>query len=108
MPIDITILDGHMARVFTDFPLVAYWQGKAINAVRSQPMISQTLEIGGPDTKVEFDLFLRASELPRLPKEGDMFVVGGVKMKVVTIRNSAETGELICCGMGYARGGEIV
>ena len=103
MAIDLTVLDGHMARVFTDFPLTVYWQGRGIAAVRSQPTISQTLEVGGPEEKVEYDLFLRRSELPRNPREGDIFDVGGVKMRVVSVRQGPETGELIACGMGFLR-----
>ena len=66
MALNLTILDGHMARVFTDFPLTAYWQGRAIPAVRSQPNLSQVLEVGGMDEKVEYDLFLRLSDCPRV------------------------------------------
>lgn len=95
-----------MDRVFTDFPLSVSWQGKTIPAVRSQPNLSQTLEIGGPEEKVEFDLFLRTSELPRVPHEGDLFTVGGLKMRVASVRNASETGELIACGMAFLRTGD--
>ena len=95
-----------MTRVFTDFPLVAYWQGASIPCVRSTPQLTQMLEIGGPEEKIEFDLFMRRSELPRLPKESDVFVVGGIKMKVVSVRNGSETGELIACGMAFAKQGD--
>lgn len=97
-----------MARVFTDFPLTAYWQGKAIPAVRSQPNLSQVLEVGGMEEKIEYDLFLRRSDLPRMPKEGDLFVVGSVRMKVVGVRSAPESAELIACSMGYARTGDYV
>ena len=106
MALSLTVFDGHMARVFTDFPLTVYWQGKPISAVRSTPSFSQTLEIGGPEEKVEFDLFLRSSELPRTPLEGDVFVVDKLQMRVVVVRPSRETGELIACGMGFARAGD--
>jgi hypothetical protein len=108
MALDLTILNGHMARVFTDLPLTVYWQGQSIPAVRSTAQLSQTLEVGGPEERVEFDLFLRSSELPRTPKEGDVFVVDKIKMRVVSVRNAQETGELIACGMGYLRDGSIL
>jgi hypothetical protein len=103
MALNLTVLDAHMSRVFSDFPLSIYWQGKAIPAVRSTASLSQTLEIGGPEEKVEFDLFLRSSELPRVPREGDVFVVDKLQMRVVSVRRASETGELIACGMGYLR-----
>jgi len=105
MALNLTVLGGHLSRAFSDFPMSVYWQGKAIPCVRSQPNMSQTLEVGGPDEKVEFDLFLRSSDLPRTPREGDLFVVNKITMKVISVRNAAETGELIACGMGYARDG---
>ena len=106
MALDLDILNGHLDRVFTDFTLTVYWQGKAISAVRSQPTMMQTLEVGGPEQKVEFDLFLRASDLQRIPHEGDMMTVLGTQMRVVSVRRASETGELIACSMGYLRQGD--
>ena len=105
MALDLTILDGHMARVFTDLPLQVYWQGKSIPAIRSTPSLSQTIEIGGPDEKIEFDLWLRKTDLPRTPREGDLFDVDKVKMRVVSVKNAQETGDLIALGMAYIRDG---
>ena len=106
MALDLTILDGYMDRVFTDFPLTAYCQGVGIPCVRSTPQLSQLLEVGGPEEKIEFDLFMRTSELPRIPKESDVFVVGGIQMKVVSVRQGSETGNLLACGMSFARQGD--
>jgi hypothetical protein len=106
MALSLSILNGHMARAFTDLPLSVYWQGKAIPAVRSTPSLNQTVEIGGPEEKVEFDLFLRSSDLPRIPHEGDIFTVDKLQMRVQSVRKGSETGELIACGMGFARGGD--
>lgn len=106
MALSLSILDGHMARVFTDFPLTVYWQGLGIAAIRSTPSLSQTLEVGGPDEKVEFDLFVRRSECPRVPREGDIFDVAKIKMKVLTVKNATETGDLLSLGMGFAGQGD--
>ena len=106
MALDLTILNSHMARVFTDFPLTVYWQGRGIAAVRSTATMSQLMEVGGAEETIEFDLFLRSSDLPRIPKEGDVFVVDKVKMGVKTVRRASETGELIACGMRYLRTGD--
>lgn len=107
MALSLTILDGHMARAFTDLPLSVYWQGKSIPAIRSTPSLNATMEVGGLDQKVEFDLFLRSSDLPRIPKEGDVFSVDTVSMRVQSVRRASETGELIACGMGYLRDGSL-
>ena len=106
MALNLSILNGHMSRAFTDLPLSVYWQGKAIAAVRSTPSLNQTVEIGGPEEKVEFDLFLRSSDLPRIPKEGDIFTVDKLQMRVQSVRRASESGELIACGMGFARAGD--
>jgi len=106
MALDLTILNNHMARVFTDLPLTVYWQGLPLAAIRSTPSLSQTIEIGGPDEKVEFDLYLRKTDLPRTPREGDVFDVDKVKMRVVTVKHAQETGDLIALGMAYARTGD--
>jgi hypothetical protein len=106
MALNLSILNGHMARAFTDLPLSVYWQGKSIAAVRSTPSLQQTVEIGGPEEKVEFDLFLRSSDLPRIPREGDIFTVDKLQMRVQSVRRASESGELIACGMGFARAGD--
>lgn len=106
MALDLDILNGHMARVFTDFPMTVYWQGVGYSAVRSSPNMSQVLEVGGPEETIEFDLFLKAGDLPRIPHEGDIFSVDGIKMGVKTVRRASETGELIACGMRYLREGD--
>lgn len=106
MALDLAILNGHMDRVFTDFPLVAYWQGVGIPCVRSTPQLSQLLEVGGPEEKIEFDLFMRRSELPKMPKESDVFVVSGIKMKVASVRAAPENGELVAFGMAFAKQGD--
>ena len=107
MALDLTILNGHMARVFTDLPLTVYWQGQSLAAIRSTPSLSQTIEIGGPDEKIEFDLYLRRTDLPRTPREGDIFDVDKVKMRVVSLKNAQETGDLIAIGMAYLRDGSF-
>jgi hypothetical protein len=103
MSLNLSILNGHMARAFTDLPLSVYWQGKAIAAVRSTPSLNQVVEVGGPEEKIEYDLFLRSSDLPRIPKEGDIFTVDKLQMRVQPVRRASESGELIACGMGFAR-----
>ena len=115
MPFDLTVLAGHMDRVFTDMPTVAVWNGQRVNGIRSTTDMTQTLEIGGTDEKIEFQYFLRGDALPlQAYHEGQIFIIEGQYMRVAKVRHSpdkvpaaaaamATNGQLVTLDMAYAR-----
>lgn len=106
MALNLTVIEGHLARICSDIPISFTWDGVSYSGLRSTPDASQNLEIGGPEERIEFDLFVRASTLPATkPTEGQIFEFGTVKMKVLRVRTSPDNGALLAFSMGYARQG---
>jgi hypothetical protein len=63
-PLDKTILDSHLERVFSDLPENCLVNGLRVRGVKSSLTLEQTLVVGGVDEVAECELHLRVSELP--------------------------------------------
>lgn len=81
-------------------------------AVRNSQDMSQLLEIGDVDQKIEYQLFVRRSLLPETPAQGERWQVqektGWSHMRVVRVKPSPDNGQLITCDMGYDRTGGVL
>lgn len=103
MSLDPAILNGHLDRVMTDLPIAFTWNGAAFSGARTTPDQMQEAEIGGLDQKVQFNLYIRRSDLPTIrPGIGAIFVMEGVSYKVLEIA-VAPDGNLLRYAMGFAR-----
>lgn len=106
--IPLSNLDGHLERIIEDIPVTFRWNGTDYQAVRSSPELHQVMEIGGIDEPVEYNLFVRASDLPALhPKIGDIFIMDNFQMKVLRIKASPDAAQLLTYSLGFARRGPI-
>lgn len=104
MALSLSTLNGHLTRIITDLPVTFIWNGVSYQAVRSSPTLSQTLEVGGIDEKIEFQLFVKADALPTIkPHEGAIFTIDGIKMRVLEVKKSPDDAQLLSFALGFAR-----
>jgi hypothetical protein len=109
MAFDLPTLNKFMARRFTDLPVTVIWGSLTYaNFAKSSPSFSQTLEIGGIDQKIDAVFFARTSDIlaqsSTLPKEGAVFIVGGVNHQVLNVKTSPD-GQLLTFSCTFARTG---
>jgi hypothetical protein len=113
MALDLPTLRGHLTRVFSDIPFMFLWigagtytppaLGQTFSGIKTSPEMSQVLELGGFDEKVEFDLFVPLDALPSIPPEGAIFICDSIKMKVIRVGTSADDSQVLKLSMAYAR-----
>jgi len=93
-----------MARVFTDLPCLAIWKGVSYTGIRSTTDMSQTLDVGGVDERIEYQFFISSAVIPaQALREGEILIIDGQHMKVVRVRNSPDGSQLRTLDMAYAR-----
>lgn len=104
MAFDLSIFNGHMDRVISDMPVTFMWENLPYQGVKTTPDFTQELEIGGIDQKIQFNLFVKADSFNAVfPKEGDIFVIDGIRMKVIEVRKSPDSGQVLNFQMAFAR-----
>lgn len=103
MSLPISNLSGHLNRIMSDIPVIFTWNTQDYTGVKSTPDISQSLEIGGIDEKIEFQIFVKRDDLPSIPAIGQIILVEGKKMRVVDVKRSPDSDNLISMQMASAR-----
>ena len=102
--IPLTNLNGHLDRVINDIPIKFRWNGVDYQGVRSSPDFSQTLEPGGADQVIEYNLFVRASDIiGNLPDVDSVMIVDQIAMRVVHVKRSPDNAQLLSFAMAFAR-----
>lgn len=108
MTIPLANLNGHLTRLVGDIPTSGIWGAHTITGARTSPTLEQSLELGGLDVKVQFDLLVKADTLPTpKPGMGAIVTFGGTPYRVLNIRRSPDDGQLITYSFGFARQGPL-
>jgi len=103
MSLPLSNLLGHLSRIRSDIPVKLVWNALEGQGVKSTPDVTQSLEIGGIDEKIEFQIFITRNEFPTIPEVGQIMTVEGKKMKVVGVRTSPDNNNLVSLQMAFAR-----
>jgi hypothetical protein len=103
MSLPLSNLSGHLTRIMSDIPVRFVWVGQEYQGVKSTPDLTQNLEVGGLDEKVDFQIFVKKDSLPSVPEIGQIMTVEGRKMRVNEVRRSPDNENLISLQMASAR-----
>ena len=103
MPFDPTTLDNHLKRVTGELPVTFTWNAVNYQGTVSTPTFSETLMIGGFDYDIVWHLYIRAALLPSIPAIGQAFTIATLIYKVLRVRPSPDSSQLLNFALGYAR-----
>jgi hypothetical protein len=101
--IPLANLNGHQARMFSDFPVIFSYRGNALTGTRSSPDLSQQLELGGPEFKTVTNLFASSTVLGVVPEIGELIIMDGKTWKIMDVKLSPDAGQMVNMTMGWGR-----
>lgn len=106
--IPLSNLNGHLTRLVEDIPVYFTWKGVQYYGARSTPEFSETLEVGGSDQAIEYNILVKKDTMPAVTVIVDdmvdeIFLVDNIKMRVAHVRRSPDAQQLLTFAMAFAR-----
>ena len=103
MGFDTATLNNHLGAILGQLPVTFTWNSANYSGTTNTPTFSETLIIGGFDYDVVWHLYVQKSTLPSIPLIGQSITIAGTIYKVLRVRPSPDSSQLINLALGYAR-----